>query len=228
MLTTIDTRPEAATRVLGDYADLLKALRSHAPDAHVAGGAVRDTILRKPIRDVDIFMADRHLAEAAVILRTKFGFVMTGEWKQYEGFSDPAMTRVAKFERADETVPVCLIGLIPGIDGWEDNVARFDFGVCMAAWEGGKMLTTPAFDADAGTKTFTLHRADNVPQFNYSMVRYEKLSADRYAGWTIAVPMRFENLVKEREFKRHWYYDSGDGEEQMMRSHEQALKPKDR
>ena len=46
-----------------DYADLLAELQTVAPEAHVAGGAVRDTILEKPIHDVDVFMDDRHVEE---------------------------------------------------------------------------------------------------------------------------------------------------------------------
>jgi tRNA nucleotidyltransferase/poly(A) polymerase len=34
-----------------DYAITLASIRSIAPEAHIAGGAVRDTILKKPIHD---------------------------------------------------------------------------------------------------------------------------------------------------------------------------------
>ena len=73
-------------------------------------------------------------------MRSQFGFVKVGEWKNYEMFSDPAVSRVAKFEKADETIPICLIGL--DYAEWreertmQENLARFDFGICMAGWDG--------------------------------------------------------------------------------------------
>ena len=98
-----------------DYTTVLATLQQIAPEAHIAGGAVRDTILQKQIHDIDVFMKDEHVEEAAALLRSHCSYVKVGEWKQYLGFSDPAMTRVAKFEKADETIPVCIIGLLPSL-----------------------------------------------------------------------------------------------------------------
>jgi tRNA nucleotidyltransferase/poly(A) polymerase len=65
-----------------DYRELLTGLqRQVAPEAHIAGGAVRDTILRKPVHDIDVFMADEHLEDAAALLRSAYKFVKTGEGK---------------------------------------------------------------------------------------------------------------------------------------------------
>ena len=100
-------------KTMFDYATVLATLQQIAPEAHIAGGAVRDTILQKQIHDIDVFMKDEHVEEAAALLRSQCSYVKVGEWKQYLGFSDPAMTRVAKFEKADETIPVCIIGLLP-------------------------------------------------------------------------------------------------------------------
>ena len=103
------------------------------------------------------------------------------------------------------------------------NLSRFDFGICMAAFDGKKTIRTKEFDSDAETRAFTLHRADNESQFAYSMSRYEKITAGRYVGWSLAVPERFEMFAKEREFRRYWYRDwikGFDGES--------ILKPKER
>jgi hypothetical protein len=118
------------------------------------------------------------------------------------------LVRVAKFEKADETIPLCLIGLAENLSP-HDNIARFDFGVCMAAWAGGDtpMITADYFTRDIESKTFTLCRADNLAQFSYSMVRFEKLTADRYRAWKLAVPDQFEVLAKEHTVRKHWYRD---------------------
>src|SRR5215831_3366289 len=135
-------------KTFNDYTTILAALQQVAPEAHIAGGAVRDTILQKQIHDIDVFMHDEHVEEAATLLRSSCSYVKVGEWKQYLGFSDPAMTRVAKFEKADETIPVCIIGLLPGFTSPENNIARFDFGICMAAFDGKRTIRAAAFDQD--------------------------------------------------------------------------------
>ena len=112
---------------MSDYTTVLTTLQQIAPEAHIAGGAVRDTILQKQIHDVDVFMKDEHVEEAAALLRSSCSYVKVGEWKQYLEFSDPAMTRVAKVEKADETIPICIIGLLPSFANPKDNIARFDF-----------------------------------------------------------------------------------------------------
>jgi hypothetical protein len=221
------------TRQVQFYGNILEALQQAIPGSvHIAGGAVRDTILDRPIKDIDIFLHHSAGEVAAALLRTKFGYVKVGEWVQYEHFSDPMVVRVAKFEKADETIPVCLIGLAEDLS-LLDNIARFDFGVCMAAWSGGDtMLSDDRFKRDIESKTFTLCRADNLPQFSYSMVRFEKLTADRYKGWNLLVPWRFESLAREHSFRRHWYteYTEGytEGAHFGVEYSPQLLRPKER
>jgi hypothetical protein len=222
MLNSLNINIETTTRVVQNYGEILKALQGLAPEAHIAGGAVRDTILHRQIRDVDVFMPDQHLGEVAKLLRTEFGFVLVGKWQQYAQFSDPVMTWVARFERADETIPLCIIGLKSEIPTWRENLERFDFGLCMAAWWGGAMITTDAFDQDAENKTFTLYRADDIHQFRYSMSRFRKMSAERYAGFELSVPQEFEELVKQYSFERDWWFDSDNGKFGMRNE----IKPK--
>jgi hypothetical protein len=206
-----------------DYTEVLAALQQIAPEAHIAGGAVRDTILQKQIHDIDVFMQDEHVEEAAALLRSQCSYVKVGEWKQYLEFSDPAMTRLAKFEKADEAIPVCIIGLLPGFAKPRDNIARFDFGICMAAFDGKQTIRTAKFNQDEKARTFTLCRADNKAQFAYSLSRFEKLTAARYMGWSLSVPSEFEDLAREHTFQRHWYRDFIKGFDG-----ESVLKPKER
>jgi hypothetical protein len=217
-------------RQVQHYDNVLEALqRAISGRVHIAGGAVRDTLLDRPIRDVDVFLPHTVGDQAAALLRTKFGYVKVGEWKQYLDFSDPMVARVAKFENADETIPICLIGLTEDLSPY-DNIARFDFGACMAAWDGGStsMITSNDFKRDIESKTVTLCRADNLAQFSYSMVRFKKLTADRYKGWELAVPSQFEELAKKHAFKRNWYWDTADSAHFGFENSPQVLRPKDR
>ena len=72
----------------------------------------------------------------------------------------------------------------------------------MAAFDGEQIYQAAQFEPDVREKTFTLCRADNTAQFNYSMKRFETLSS-RYDGWEPVVPARFEKLVRERAFARN-------------------------
>jgi len=194
-------------KTMFDYTAVLATLQQIAPEAHIAGGAVRDTILQKQIHDIDVFMLDEHVEEAATLLRSQCSFVKTGEWKQYLEFSDPAMTRVAKFEKAAEVIPVCVIGLLPSFATPRNNIARFDFGICMAAFDGKQTIRATEFDQDEKAHTFTLCRADNKAQFIYSVSRFEKITAARYKGWSLNVLSEFKDFVKDHTFRRHWYRD---------------------
>src|SRR3954447_20653564 len=111
-------------------------------------------------------MAKKSLREeAATLMRSACSYLRVGEWRQYLGFSDPAMTRVAKFEKADETIPVCIIGLLPDFANLKANLERFDFGLCMAAFDGKQTIRTAEFDQDVEAHAFTLYRSDNLAQF---------------------------------------------------------------
>ena len=219
----------AATRTVQHYDNILEALqRSMLAPVHIAGGAVRDTILGRPIRDIDMFLPEARCDAAADLLRSRFGYVKVGQWAQYMHFSDPMVARVAKFEKADETIPLCLIGLTAELNARE-NIARFDFGVCMAAWQGGstQMITNDEFKRDAEGQTFTLWRADDLAQFTYSMFRFKKL-AERYPGWTLSIPDQFEDLLKEHSFRQHWYCAGDPAHFGMERESLQMLRPKGR
>jgi hypothetical protein len=135
------------------------------------------------------------------------------------------MTRVAKFEKYDEDVPVCIIGPKPAFATPRANVGRFDFGICMAAFDGNDVIRTPSFDRDIETRTFTLLRADNGAQFAYSMSRFEKITEGRYSGWMLAIPEKFQDLAAEHSLRRHYYRDSGD---KGLLFGESVLKPKER
>lgn len=126
--------------MLKRYNAILDAIKDICPTAHIGGGAVRDSLLERPIRDIDLFLDDSVTDRAAKLMRSQFGFVKVGELTSYEQFSDPAVVRLAKFEKADETIPVCPVGLkMPR--GMQDNLRRFDFGICMAAWDGKEVYT---------------------------------------------------------------------------------------
>ena len=81
--------------MLERYKPILDAIKKLCPTAHIGGGAVRDTLLGRPIKDIDLFLDVTCTDAAAKLLRSEFGFVKTGERKSYKMSSDPAVVRVA-------------------------------------------------------------------------------------------------------------------------------------
>jgi hypothetical protein len=201
--TTLDY---AYTTTVWDYHGLLGALQKIVPEAHIAGGAVRDTILHKPIADIDVFVKDEHLEQAAAFL-CSHGYKKVGAWRERYLFSDPLfspspMTRHAKFEKAGKTLPISLVeageplpislvGVLPEFANPKDNIGRFDFGICQAAFVNFKIIQTAEFEQDAKAKTFTLLYAGHRGQFALSMHRFRKITANRYKDWSLVIPGKF-------------------------------------
>ena len=97
--------------MLQRYTSMLSAIKDLCPTAHIGGGAVRDTLLERPIRDVDLFLDESPPTTRQSCCGRSSASSKSANGRRYEMFSDPAVERVAKFEKADETIPVCLIGL---------------------------------------------------------------------------------------------------------------------
>jgi hypothetical protein len=98
----------------------------------------------------------------------------------------------------------------------------------MTAWDGEEVYTAPEYKTDIERKTFTLCRADNQAQFNYSMSRFTKMTADRYAGWKLIVPKKFEKMAREHALRQTHYYDHKSDEWKLREWGAQQLTPKAR
>ena len=98
----------------------------------------------------------------------------------------------------------------------------------MVGWDGDQVYTAPEYKTDIEQKTFTLCRADDMPQLNYSMARYRKMIADRYAGWSLVVRPEFEKLFREYTLRETYYTDYDTGELKLRDRVQQLLTPKAR
>ena len=91
-------------KTVHDYTAILASLQGITPQAHVGGGACRDTVLGKAIADIDVFMDDRHVEEAAACLRAN---PCLRQNRRVEGIpqvlrpGDGACGQVRKSRRAD-------------------------------------------------------------------------------------------------------------------------------
>ena len=181
---------------------VILAIREIDRTAHIGGGAIRDALLGRPLKDIDVFIDDAVFDAVAAMLRSEFHYVRVSGWAARPEWTAAAngVRRLDDFEKHDETIRVSLIGMNPPRD-MKTNLDRFDFGVCQAGWDGDRVYTTPAFGRDVAHRTFTLLRAPDLKSFTGSMRRFERIVAGRYEGWQLVIPLKFAAL--EREFRRN-------------------------
>ena len=137
----------------------------------IAGGALRDTLLGKPVKDIDVFMVptyddeitcdyviefckdnDIHIDflsayEEDEVAKTKLGIISTGKSFEYEG--DMFETRKIVFNYIFMGKRISLYTILD----------TFDFGLCKIAMNISKQIIVhPDFWEDALNKTLTLFR----------------------------------------------------------------------
>jgi hypothetical protein len=145
------TKHKIIRKNLNHYQSLLAAVQKLCPTAHIAGGAVRDSLLKRAIRDIDLFLDDDVADDAAKLLQSRFGLTQIGGWRSVYGYANPLIARVGKFDAAYEPVPVSLIALNKP-KSMRKNIDRFDFGACMAGWDGDRICITKEYEIDAEKK----------------------------------------------------------------------------
>ncbi len=188
----------------------LRAIQQHFPEAVIAGGALRDWMLDKPVRDLDIFVKQRG-TETMPMLYAALGRQVfqlnTEEIAAYEDhFSDifavynagpcglkPAtlddlddLDAIAGFDLLSDTeVPVQVIALNMDVTP-QTIVNRFDFGICKIASSGEGVYYHGDFQHDAINQCFTL-RLFAADRREASLRRYARLQ-EKYSGWPLVIP----------------------------------------
>lgn len=182
----------------------LGALQCHFGSAVVAGGALRDMLMHKPVKDYDIFIPSRPvfadpddelLYDRAEFLRSIFPKMKTicGEgFLRYAGgrFADV----VAIYDTKDD-IDGCPIQIIavntpvtPAI-----MMERIDFGLCRVVHDGNFCHIHPDFYHDSTSRVFTLRRSENQQQFDRSMERFRRLR-EKYPDFALSIPEKFSNF----------------------------------
>jgi len=127
---------------------LTHLLSAISPNTVLAGGAARDTILGKPIKDYDIFMPihrenlQQVFAQVGCIVgRELSGHLITHHSAEYQ-YERPEMLAVLKIANLDVILYDDCAGRSP-----EQVVRTFDCGLSQAWFDkGGRVRTTNTFD----------------------------------------------------------------------------------
>lgn len=166
---------------------ILADIQRVAPVSIIAGGALRDLIHEVEPKDIDIFVSagedtiENRLLEIEWALNTHgyerhrahvMGYISGGE-----------VTKSVEFRGPEGMIPVnVIVTPAPRLD--LDWIERFDFTVCQIAFDGERVFSTHACDADHRAKVFRFTREDDMER---SQMRVERIM-QRYPDWTIVYP----------------------------------------
>jgi hypothetical protein len=170
------------------FDDILSKLKAAGiTGALIAGGACRDHILGKPVKDIDVFVPDQEGIELK--LGAAFGHlhvnpIIAAEYAGAGGevdhvyeisFGDDPFS-----ESYFEHIPVQVIVLAEGLDPVE-RAQHHDFGICQVWYVGnGLFESTEAFHLDKSSSMFTLSHCENQQQFDRSIRRWTSKFSQRF------------------------------------------------
>ncbi|WP_026868803.1 hypothetical protein [Inquilinus limosus] len=170
--------------------------------AVLSGGALRDLILGREVKDLDVFMKapeggpDEAMRVAEAVAETlgyELGVVLHGE--EYMAWAKGALVAIAELyagsivdldtlevtRTAPTQEPLNLI-FTREVPSPQSMAERNDFGICQVALDIRWAFQTPAFDKDVANSTFTfLKDADQWPR---SERRWKRLR-EKYPTYTL-------------------------------------------
>lgn len=171
-------------KIPGEYTDLLAHVQSYVPQALLAGGCLRDTINNVPVNDIDIFVPEDKAKLAGHLISDTHPTLAKSIPEPYFTMNNDVRS-VDYYAGARGVRPVNIIGVTAWTCTPEQQLARFDFGICRVAYDGKTLWKDLSFDRDKADRTFTLTSNFQTPdQLKNSRARFERLSG-KYVGWKL-------------------------------------------
>lgn len=188
-------------------AQRLAAVVNDLPNATavIAGGCCRDYIMRRPIRDIDIFitfsdpkgsMLDGDIVgavDAELAPHSPLKVAGTPALLGSNGYTAAFSEVVGTLTYGDPRgYPINVIVLREWVS-LHGLLERMDFGICQAAYlpHQSRFVMSLAFVNDRASRTFTYRRSADDPHHNANVCRshkrFERLST-KYPGWSLAMP----------------------------------------
>jgi hypothetical protein len=186
---------------LRGWADMLNRVRSVAPSAFLAGGAVRDLDNGRPVKDLDVFFNEETVGDGA------FAKVLEDQFFYKNGVVDCSYIDAASeiqstiiFSDRFGGPDLNLINTSPDFDTMK-MLERMDFGICLIGFNGEQVIRTAAYHVDQAAKQFTLTRADSIEGTMRSLKRYDRL-VQKYEDWPLVIPAHLREVGYEA-MRRH-------------------------
>ncbi len=174
-------------KIPDEFTDLLALVQAYVPEAMLAGGCLRDTINNRPVNDIDIFVPEDKASLAGRLISDTHPTLAKSIPQPYFTFNNDVRS-VDYYEGVYGEKPVNIIGVTNGTCTPEQQLERFDFGICRIAYDGETLWKDLSFDRDMRDRTFTLTNNFQTPdQRDYSLARFGRLR-DKYVGWKLIDP----------------------------------------
>jgi hypothetical protein len=153
--------------------DLLGRIRKISPQAVIAGGAVRDDLLGVEPKDYDFFIPFK---EYPNVVREFNGGKRHPKSKDYTT-SHSDISDVYQFEYEGIKVELMRSRFDPSEDFGQKVIQSFDFGICMAYYEGSSLIRdTDKFQEDVKNGTMTLYKLQRISDLPRSIDRFNRLN----------------------------------------------------
>ena len=146
---------------------LLEAQKMY-PSAVIAGGALRDLNLGKPIKDIDIFVLDSERAGTACLMPPKFAIMTHTTLPDYLSSHVKSIT-TCRYEFVP--YPVQFIFIDKPIEKFIEKT--FDFGICMIWFDGKDIHTFKEYVFDSKYKMISLR--SNVESNALTLEHYRRI-----------------------------------------------------
>lgn len=189
---------------LTDAIDTMGTLNEILPAPVIlAGGAVRDALLNRPIKDYDFFTASRvpTLGEVFLLeleLGLEEGSIRTQPtYDDEEGYFADEVAAILSWPHPVTGIEVQLIILRGEYTTLRDFVARFDLGLCQCALTTNEWCFSPAFFTDVEQRTMTYLRQPSMigelvtensqSEIDRSVRRYARLH-NKYPQYRLVLP----------------------------------------
>lgn len=173
--------------LIEQFDDILAKLKAVGIDALIAGGAVRDYILLRDVKDIDVSVAYRE--DIAERLAEAFGEVHVETMIAAEYLGERGEVKHV-YEITSTPTPVQIIVLAPGLDPL-DRAKHHDFGICQCWYTGkGQWASTLAFVQDQGLRRFTLAHCEDKHEFERSMRRWSRFKR-RFSDFCLHIPAKY-------------------------------------
>lgn len=159
---------------------LILTIREQDPKAIIAGGAVRDLILGRKPKDLDIFVSVR--AHTLAVMRP------SGYSWGFNAYHDALNSSAFRIRNIYQSKwrgiiqPLQSIELEEMADDPLTLIENFDFGICMAAYDGKEIIRSRHFDHDVEHKVFTLRHCRSLVK---SKQRWKRITKRYRSGWWV-------------------------------------------
>lgn len=175
---------QAKIKVPEIYDTILRTIQAIEPSAMIAGGCLRDLILGREVRDIDVFIPERDIGtieqELAKISYLRSNLTETHE--EYKGSS--FISASIDYEGKGPPINLVCVKDITTIP------AEFDFGLNQIYYKGEVITSTLAFDEDFHHQTFTLKYCENQERFYRCLARFRRIW-QKYPTYRLVIPHEF-------------------------------------